>query len=136
LATVAVKRIGETIRNAVKPSAGLVPRLVSDLTRSRTELLTENAMLRQQLIVLRRCTKRPKIRRHERGVMVVLAALTHTWRDAVLLLKPETILRWHRVGFRVFWRRKSRTTRTSRRLGSATIALLQRMALDNVTWGS
>ena len=136
LATVAVKRIGAGIRHAVKPSSGLVPGLVSDLTLSRTELLTENALLRQQLIVLRRSTKRPKIRRHERGVMVVLAALTRTWRNAVLLVEPETILRWHRAGFRLFWRRKSRTTRTSRRLGFATIALIKRMALGNVTWGS
>jgi len=136
LAAVAVKRIGQAIRCALKPTAGLVPGLVSDLTRSRTELITENALLRQQLIVLRRCAKRPKIRRHERGVMVVLAALTRTWRDAVLLVEPETILRWHRAGFRLFWRRKSRTTRKSRRLASATIALIKRMAIDNRLWGA
>jgi hypothetical protein len=56
-------------------------------------LLAENALRRQQLIVLRRCAKRPKIRRHERGVMVVLAAFTRTWRNAVLLVKPEALLR-------------------------------------------
>ena len=72
----AVKRVGQAIRRAVKPSTGLVAGLVFDLTRSRTELLAENALLRQQLIVLRRCAKRPKIRPHERGVMVALAALT------------------------------------------------------------
>ena len=136
VAALAVKRIGQAIRYAVKPTAGLVPGLLSDLTRSRTELITENALLRQQLIVLRRFTKRPKIRRHERGVMVVLAALTRTWRDAVLLVEPETILRWHRAGFRLFWRRKSRTTRKSRRLASATIALIKRMAIDNRLWGA
>ena len=136
LATVAVKRIGQAIRSAIKPTAGLVPGLASDLTRTRTELLTEKALLRQQLIVTRRHVKRPKLLRHERAVLVVLAALTRTWRDAMLLVKPETILRWQRAGFRLFWRRKSRTTRTSRRLGSATIALIKRMALDNVTWGS
>jgi hypothetical protein len=136
LPTVAVKRIGPAIRGAVKPTAGVVPGLVADLARSRTELLAENALLRQQLIVLRRCAKRPKIRPHERGVMVVLAALTRTWRDAVLLVRPETILRWHRAGFRLFWRRKSSTTRTSRRLAAETVVLIKRMALDNVTWGS
>ena len=56
-------------------------------------MLAENALLRQQLIVLRRCAKRPKILRHKRGVMVALAAFTRTWRNAVLLVKPETILR-------------------------------------------
>ncbi|MBW2524019.1 MAG: hypothetical protein JRI23_07585 [Deltaproteobacteria bacterium] len=131
-----MKRIGEGLRCAVKPTAGLVPGLVSDLTRSRRELLAENALLRQQLIVVRRCAKRPIICGHERGVMVALAALTRTWRDAVLLVKPETILRWHRAGFRLFWRRRSRTTRTSRRLATATIALIQRMAIDNTLWGA
>ena len=117
-----MKRIGDAIRSAVKPAAGgLVPGLVADLTRSYTELLTENALLRQQLIVLRRCTKRPKIRRYERGVMVVLAALTQSWRSALLIVKPETILRWHRAGFRLFWRAKSRTEHRRPRLSFATI---------------
>ena len=138
LATITVKRIGQAIRSAVKPTAGLVAGLVSDLTRSRTELLTENALLRQQLIVMRRCAKRPKIRWHERGVMVVLAALTRTWRDAILLVKPETILRWHRAGFRLFWRRKSRRYRKSRgpRISADIIELIQRMAAENRLWGA
>ncbi len=73
-----MERIREAIRSTLKPTAGLVTGLISDLTRSRAELLAENALLRQQLIVLKRCTKRPKIRRYERGVMVVLVALTRT----------------------------------------------------------
>ncbi len=131
-----MKRLGEAIRCAVKPTAGLVPGLVSDLTRSRAELLSENALLRQQLIVTHRHVKRPKLLRHERAVLVVLSALTSSWREAVLLVEPETILRWHRAGFRLFWRRKSRTTRKSRRLASATIALIKRMAIDNRLWGA
>ena len=57
-ATVTVKQIGQAIRSAVKPTTALVPGLVADLVRSRPELLTENALPRQQLIVLRRCAKR------------------------------------------------------------------------------
>ncbi len=68
--------------------------------------------------------------------MVVLAALTRTWRNALLLVKPETILRWHRASFRVLWRRKSRTTHASGRLPCATIALIKRMAIDNRLWGA
>jgi putative transposase len=131
-----VERVGGAIRSTLKPTAGLAPGLLSDLTRSRAELLTENALLRQQLIVLRRCAKRPKIRRHERGFMVALAALTRTWRDAVLLVQPETILRWHRAGFRLFWRKKSRTAHARARLALATIALIKRMALENRLWGA
>ncbi len=133
-----MKQIGEAIRRAVKPSDGLVRGLVSDITRSRTEVLTENALLRQQLIVLRRSAKRPKIRPHERGVMVVLAALTRTWRDAVLLVKPETIVRWHRQGFRLLWRRKSRRHCNNRRprVSADTIALIRQMAVNNRLWGA
>jgi len=137
LTATAARRLGQAIRCAVKPAAdGLVPGLVADLTRSRAELLTENALLRQQLIVLRRHAKRPKIRRYERAVMVMLAALTRTWRDALLLVRPETILRWHRAGFGLFWRSKSRPTCTTERLSSATIALIKRMAIDNRLWGA
>ena len=132
----AVKRIGQALRRAVKPSEGLVAGLVFDLTRSRTELLAENALLRQQLIVLRRRAKRPKIRPHERGVMVALAALTRVWRDAMLVVKPETILRWHRQGFRLFWKRKSRAAGTSPRLDADNVALIKRMAIDNRLWGA
>ncbi len=136
MATVAVKRLGHAIRSAVKPTPGLVSGLMSDLTRSRTELLGDNALLRQQLIVLRRCAKRPKIRRHERGIMVLLATITRSWRETVLLVKPETILRWHRAGFRVLWRRKSDSTDTRPRIASGTIDLIKRMALDNRLWGA
>ncbi len=136
LTTRAVKRIGQVIISALKPSSSIVAGLVSDLTRSRTELLTEDALLRQQLIVLRRSAKRPKIERHERGVMVVLAALTRTWRDALLLVKPETILHWHRQGFRLFWKRKSRAAGTSPRLDADIVAMIKRMAIDNRLWGS
>jgi len=66
----------------------------------------------------------------------VLAALTRTWRDAILLVKPETILRWHRAGFRLFWKRTSRAATTSPRLDADTVALIKRMAIDNRLWGA
>jgi len=65
-----------------------------DLSRSRQELLAENVLLRQQLIVASRGVKRPAFGPHERGLLVLLSGLVHNWRDAVLLVKPDTILRW------------------------------------------
>ena len=76
--------------------------LVADITRSRTELLLENALLRQQLIVASRKVKRPIFKAHERGFVVLLASLMPQWRNALLLVKPDTVLRWHRQGFRLF----------------------------------
>jgi putative transposase len=131
-----VRGIGEAIRSASRPATGVVRGMLVDSTRSRADLLIENALLRQQLIVTHRHVKRPKLMRHERAVLVLLSAFTNSWRDAMLLVKPETVLRWHRAGFRLFWRHKSRPRRSTPRLAAGTIALIQRMALDNLTWGS
>jgi hypothetical protein len=97
------ERVMRALRNASRPSA-VAGGFVSDLTCSRSELIAENAFLRQQLIVASRGVKRPAFRGHERGLLVVLARLLPRWRCALLLVKPETVLRWHRAGFRLFWR--------------------------------
>ncbi|HTB78881.1 MAG TPA: hypothetical protein VK762_36810, partial [Polyangiaceae bacterium] len=90
--------------NGCRPS-GVAGGFIADLTRSRAELLTENALLRQQLIVASRAIKRPTFRVHERGLLVLLASVHRQWRRALLLVMPETVLRWHREGFRLFWGR-------------------------------
>jgi putative transposase len=115
----------------------LVAGLAMDLTRSRQELLAENVLLRQQLIVASRKVKRPAFRPHERGLVVLLSRLVRNWRDAVLLVKPDTSLRWHREGFRLFWRRKSRKPSKPRpRLSPDVIELIRRMASGNRLWGA
>ena len=111
--------------------------LIADVIRSRSDLVAENAMLRQQLIVASRAVKRPALRAHERGLLVLLARLVPRWRDALLLVKPETILRWHREGFRCWWRWRSRRRRSYEpRLAPDVIALIRRMAAQNVLWGA
>ena len=79
-----------------------------DLLRSRAQLLAENAFLRQQLLVLRRSVTRPAVTPADRALLVLLAGRVRAWRQALLLVQPETLLRWHRAGFRALWRRKSR----------------------------
>jgi hypothetical protein len=106
-------------------------------TRSRAELIAENVLLRQQLIVASRGVKRPGFRGYERGLLVLLARLLPRWRDALLLVKPETVLRWHRAGFRLFWRRKSRSAGSREpRLVPDVIALIKRVAAENRLWGA
>jgi hypothetical protein len=89
-------RIASAVRAAARPTR-LVVGLLLDAARSREELVAENALLRQELIVAARATQRPKFAAHERGLLVLLARLVPRWRDAVLLVKPETILRWHQL---------------------------------------
>ncbi len=110
---------------------------IRDAFRSRAELLTENALLRQQLIVASRQVKRPPFRPYERGVVVALSSILEHWRNAVLVVKPETVLRWHREGFRLVWKRRSRARRSCEpRLPHETIALIRQMARDNRLWGA
>ena len=79
-------------------------------------------MLRQQLIVAARTTERPQFATHERGLLVLLARFVPRWRDAILLVKPETILRWHREGFRLLWRLQSKPKTQEPKLAAETIA--------------
>ena len=106
-----------------------------DLTRTRSELLAENALLRQQLIVLRRSIQRPRVHRDDRLLLLMLARLCRRWRDALHLVNPETLLRWHRDLFHVLWRRKSRPRGQPKRLAPEVVALIQAMAKDNWLWG-
>jgi putative transposase len=90
----------------------IITGLVGDALRSWQELVAETMMLRQQLIVASRKVDKPRFLPHERGLLVFLSSVVRRWREAVLLVKPDTIVRWHREGFRLLWSRKSRS-RTS-----------------------
>ncbi len=124
---------------ATKPAvaAQLAGALV-DLARSKPELLAENALLRQQLLVLRRSVKRPRCTPADRALLVLLASRVRVWRQALLIVQPDTLLRWHRRLFRTFWRRKSRATSMARRakVSTETIALIREMAAANRLWGA
>jgi transposase InsO family protein len=127
------------VRDWTKPiaDAPLVGAL-ADVTRSRRELILENALLRQQLLVLQRRKKRPRLHWQDRAVIVGLASRVATWRNALLIVKPETVVRWHRKLFRWHWRRKSQPKRPvgRPRLPKEQVALLRRMATENLTWGA
>ena len=107
-----------------------------DLLRSRAQLLAENALLRQQLVVLRRSVKRPVLTPTDRALLVLLAGRVRTWRQAQLIVRPATLLRWHRAGFRAFWRWKSRPGPGRPPLPAATVALIRTMADANPLWGA
>jgi len=109
---------------------------LADLGRSRSELIAENALLRQQLIVLRREVKRPTFTRTDRMLLVLLAKLVRTWQQALFIVQPDTMLRWHRELFRLFWKRKSKAVSRKPKVAEETIALIREMARDNRLWGA
>ena len=95
------------IRWTKPPTSSLPLQTLADLGRSKSELVAENALLRQQLIILRREVKRPSISRTDRMLLVLLARLVRTWQQALVIVQPDTLLRWHRELFRMYWKRKS-----------------------------
>ncbi len=108
----------------------------SDLTRIRAELIAENVLLRHQLGILRRQVKRPQLTKGDRLGLLFWASRLRDWKQALLIVKPETLLRWHREGFRLFWKLRSRASRARPGLPQTTINLIQRMASDNPLWGA
>jgi putative transposase len=110
--------------------------MLADLGRSKAELVVENALLRQQLIVLRRQVKRPACTNTDRILLVLLARLVCTWQQALLIVQPETLLRWHRELFRLYWKHKSKRHSHKPKVATETIALIREMAMNNRLWGA
>jgi transposase InsO family protein len=114
----------------------LVLSTASDLLRTKEEMLAENLFLRKQMILLKRQVKRPKLTWRDRLGMVFLARLCRNWRDSLLIVRPETLLRWHRELYRVFWRWKSRVKVGRKPFDPKTIELIKWMAEKNFRWGA
>jgi putative transposase len=96
----------------------------------------ENVALRHQLLVLQRSVGRPRLARWDRVFWVWLSRLWASWRSSLLIVQPATVLAWHRQGFRLYWRRKSRPNPVGcPRLDADLRNLIRRMARENPTWG-
>jgi putative transposase len=109
---------------------------LTDLSRSKSQLVAENALLRQQLIILRRQVKQPACTKTDRILLVFLARMVRAWKQALVIVQPETLLRWHRLGFKLFWKYKSRAAFLTPRISQETITLIKAMARDNRLWGA
>jgi putative transposase len=119
----------ERIKHWIIPATPmLISGLLSDLPRSRSDLLVENALLRQQLIVLNRQVRRPLLTNPDRFRLVFLSRFTRFWKQSIHIIQPDTLLRWHRELFRIYWRRKSQG---KPKISSETINLIRRMAVEN-----
>ncbi len=130
--------LGRRLAATTAPAAPVpVAATLADLVRSRPALVAENALLRQQLLILRRSVKRPRCTPTDRAFLVLLASRVRTWRQALLIVQPATLLRWHRQGFRLFWRWKSWAKVSPKpKVAPETITLIQEMAAANRLWGA
>ena len=129
--------LNEIVRRLLQPaSRSVVLASVADLSRSKADLIAENALLRQQLAILKRQTKRPRLTTADRLRLLFMARVTKTWRQALLIVQPATLLRWHRKGFQLFWKLKSRAGRGRQQISDDTIELIRRMVRENRLWGA
>ncbi len=110
--------------------------LASAWLRGRSDLVLENVALRQQLAMYEH-RRRPQIRDADRLFWVILARLWPRWREALVAVRPETVVRWHRAGWRRYWTWKSRPRRPGRpRIDPEARDLIMRLARENRTWGA
>jgi hypothetical protein len=116
----------------------LLPTLAIGFLSSRRDLILENLALRQQLTVLRQRHPQPRFAAPDKLFWVMLRRLWPGWRRVLILVQPETVVRWHRAGFKLYWTWLSRhQTRVGRRCVSRELReLIFRMVVENSTWGA
>jgi putative transposase len=134
-----LRAVKQWLRQWTKPdNHSLFFNVALDLSRPKSELVLENALLRQQLVVLKQQSKRPKLTWRDRLLIVLLSSKLRTWKEALIVVQPDTVLRWHCELLRRFWKYKSRTQIKQGRppLTDDLVALIRQMAKENLTWGA
>src|SRR5215470_4588445 len=110
---------------------------VVDLFKSHSRLEAENLFLRHQLtLALRQKRPRMRLQGSDRALLVWMVRLWPSLLDAVQVVQPETILRWHRAGVRAFWRWKSRNRAGRPKIDRELRELIRRMSMENALWGA
>ena len=110
---------------------------IIEIFADRAALHTEILALRQQVAVLKRKRPRPLLRKADRVFWVILSCLWPGWRHALVIVRPETVIGWHRKGFRLFWTWKCRRGKPGRPPVSREIRyLVRRMLRENTRWGA
>jgi transposase InsO family protein len=115
----------------------LLVALLRATVRDRADLVAENLLLRQQLAVLTRPTrKRPRLRTRHKLVWVLARLAWRDWRRHLVVVTPETVVRWHRRGWRLFWRWRSRARIGRPRVSPELRELIATIARENPRWGA
>jgi transposase InsO family protein len=110
---------------------------LGDLFKSRSRLKADNLLLRHQLnVALRQAPPRLRLRGSDRALLVWMIRLWPSLLGAIQVVQPETVLRWHRAGFRALWRWKSRNGAGRPKIDREIRELIQRMSKENPLWGA
>ena len=115
----------------------LLAALLRTAVCDRADLVAENLLLRQQVGALTRPTrKRPRLRARDKLFWLLARLARPDWRRHLLVVRPETVVRWHRRGWRLFWRWRSRARTGRPRVSAEVRQLIATMAGDNSGWGA
>ena len=115
----------------------IILRTIISALRSHRALTLENLALRHQLAVLQRNAKRPRLTNRDRTLWIILSRLWADWRKPLMLVQPETVIRWHKKGFRLYWKWKSQPRWPGRRRVPMEVRdLIRRMSRANPLWGA
>jgi putative transposase len=106
------------------------------IVRTRRELALENLALRQQLAVWKARQPRPRLTAIDRLFWILLSKLWKSWRSSLQVVRPATVVRWHRQGFRRYWAWKSRRLSGRPAMGTEIRDLIRRMSRANPLWGA
>jgi hypothetical protein len=116
--------------------AFLFVRMVCDRFKPRRQLEAEILALRHQLNILHRARGRLNLRWADRALFIRLYRRCPRILNAITVVRPETVLRWHRMGFAAYWRWKSRSPWGRPRIAKEVRDLIRRMSLENPLWGA
>ncbi|MDP4176386.1 MAG: helix-turn-helix domain-containing protein [Bacteroidota bacterium] len=103
--------------------------------KTKAQLRLENIILRKQIEILQRTNPKLQIKRRDRLVFSIMKDLLSDWKEKVFIVKPETVIKWHRTAFRSYWRRKSRHKEGRPKLDREVIDLIRQIANENPLWG-
>ncbi len=111
-------------------------RAVVLVAADRNRLAVENAALRQQVNVLQRSVTRPRLDDTDRMFWIFRRRWVRGRRDLLVIVQPETVIRWHRNGYRDYWKNRSQATPGRPPIGRDVVALIKRLSSENPLWGA
>ena len=106
------------------------------LFKSKESIQLENILLRKQIDILMRSGKRSTVTNRDRAVFVFLSKLYPKWKESFLIFQPDTLIRWHKKGFKLYWWYKSKNKGGRSPINIELIELIKKMSKENPLWGA
>jgi transposase InsO family protein len=120
----------------LKILAKIIYELIRLIFKKRNDIILENLALRQQLAVQKRKITRPKTKSSDKLFWVWLSRVWSEWKSVLIIVKPETVIKWHRQGFKLYWHWKSKSKPGRPKVSKEIRDLIKQMCQQNPSWGA